>query len=50
MAVPFVLQMMSDPAAREWYSCGIRWTVEQGSAYSLRIIHRYLNRRVVGGL
>ena len=49
MAVPFVLQMMSDPAARESYTCWYQvGTVEQANAVMLCIIHRDLNRRVVG--
>jgi hypothetical protein len=33
MAVPFLLQMMSDPAAREWYTCWYQvGTVEQANA------------------
>ena len=51
MAVPFLLQMMSDPAAREWYTCWYHWAPSsRPTRVTLRIIHRYLNRRVVGGL
>jgi hypothetical protein len=33
MAVPFLLQMMSDPATREWYTCWYQvGTVEQANA------------------